>query len=261
MSQDNKDFSKKDKKILINQRFIGAIEKMVELKIEKNQTRLDQKIGFDYKNRGRYKSGQAFIQNDVIYNAVNELGLDPRYIFMKDGPETESLMLEGSIHIAGNVGNNNTITNEHNANRPTINVHGTVGSLSVVHTLEKLISDVPPELKEQLFTHFNFVTKEMEILKKMADQAEKSLVEKKEELVDSKRQLADIKGQLKKKDAQLTEKDVQLKDSSDQLIKTKDELIGLQKKIYELQSQYVETVKKTEKAIIDMANSNNKADG
>ena len=253
MIQDNKNLThetRKDKKLLINQRFIEAIEKMVELKVEKNQTRLDQKIGFDYKNRGRYKSGQAFIQNDVIYNAVNELGLNANYLFMQDGPDKESLLLEGSVlNVAGNVGDNNTlIAHEQSANKPTIHV----GNLNVVHTLERLISDMPPEIQEKLLTHFNYMGKEMETLKKTADRHEKELIEKKDELVEAKRALVESKGLVKKKDAQLIEKDVLLTETNDQLIKTKDELIGLQKKIYELQSQYVETVKETEKVILAM---------
>jgi hypothetical protein len=84
-------------------------------------------------------------------------------------------------------------------------VHGTVGNLNVVHTLEKLISDMSPELQEKLITHFNYMSKEMESLKKTADRHEKELVEKKEALIEVKRELVETRGLLKKKDVQLIE--------------------------------------------------------
>ncbi len=259
MFQDDKNLTPRDKKIIINERFLGAIDMLIKTGFAKSAAQIAEKTGYDSKNASRYKKGTGFVGTDDIYSLVNEFDLNPSYLFLKDGPEKESLIIEKSVHIAGNVGNNNTIINEHNSNKPTVNVHGTVGSMNIVHTLENLISEVSPELKEKLLTHFSYMTDQMETLKKTADRHERELVEKKDTLVEVKRELNDTRGRLKKRDAQLVEKDAQLAESNDKLVKTKDEIIGLQKRIYELQSQYVETVKNTEKALIAMTNSKKSA--
>ncbi len=230
---------------MVSQRVINAVDEMLRLRISggKNLKQFADQVDLDYSNAAKYRRGEKNIGSHVIYNLVNEFDLNPDYIFREHGPETESLVVERSVHIAGNVGNNNTIINEHNSNKPTINVHGTVGNLNVVHTLEKLISDMPPEMQEKLLTHFNNMNREMESLKKTADRYEKQLVDKNEQLDERKRELVETKNLLKKKDAQLSQKDAELHQA-------KDELIRVQKNVNELQSMYVETVKKTEEIIL-----------
>src|SRR5690606_32232207 len=135
----------------------GAIDKLIKSGLAKSAAQIAEKTGYDSTNASRYKKGNGFVGTDDIYGLVNEFDLNPNYLFLKDGPEKESLIIEKSVHIAGNVGDNNTIINEHNSNKPNITVSGTVGNLNVVHTLEKLISDMPPELQEKLVTHFSYM--------------------------------------------------------------------------------------------------------
>lgn len=233
MIQDDKNLSARDKKIIVNERVIGAIDQLVKKGLAKNALQIAEKTGYDYKNASRYKKGKGFVGTDDIFGLVNEFGLNPSYIFMKDGPEKESLVIEKSVHIAGNVGDNNTIVNEHNSNKPTINVHGTVGSLNVVHTLDKLMSDVPTEVRDQIRTAFAAMNDRLETIKKISDRNAEDLVDKKEQLIEMKRELVETKSQLKKKDVQLTEKTAEL-------LQTKDELIRVQKKVNEVQAMFVE---------------------
>jgi hypothetical protein len=233
MNQDNKNSDKSKKKLLVTERVLSALDQMVDLGVDKNHTKIAMRIGLDYKNRSRYKNGERIIGPDVIYEAVNELGLNPKYIFLEDGPTTEKLMLENSIHIAGNVGDNNVITNEHNANKPVVTGNSIGGNLTIVHSLEKLINEVPPDLRDKIHEHINHMAGEIAGLKKIVDEHKKELVEKKEELIEYKKELVENRKDLRKKD--------------EKLIAVLDELNNTQKKVTEVQDKYAQILEQSKK--------------
>lgn len=190
MKQEVKKSEKTEIKTLVSQNFVGAMEEMAEEGIVKNSRQFSDKVKKDQSNFSKIKKGEGrYVTLDVIYEAVNNLGLNANFIFVENGTTKEKLLREGVVVNNNNVsGNNNKISNITPVFQGTVN-----GNVSVA---EKIIHDLPPKQKKELKKHFNNVANEILDLKKTIDDCKKQLRAKEKELKEKDKKLMDTQEQL-----------------------------------------------------------------
>jgi len=198
MKQEVKKSEKSEVKTLISQNFVGAIDEMSSEGIVKNSRQFSDKVKSSQSNFSKIKKGEGrYITLDVIYEAVNNLGLNANFVFVEDGPKSEKLLREGVVVNNNNVsGNNNKISNI----TPVFQAPVT-GNISIA---EKIVHGMPAKEKKEMKKYMENVANE---------------------ILDFKKTVAYYKKKLNEKEKEIKEKDIELKEQNRRLLDTQDKLI------------------------------------
>lgn len=185
MSQANKKI-----KSLVSRNFVDAMEEMSEEGIVKNPRQFSQKIKKDQSNFSKIKSGEGrYVTLDIIYEAVNKLGLNANFVFVENGTTKENLLRESVVTNNNNIsGNNNKVSNV----APVI--QGPVyGDISVA---EKIIQGMPAKERKEMKKYMSNVSNKIVELKKTIDFCEKELREKDKKLMEKDKRLMETQEKL-----------------------------------------------------------------
>ncbi|MGE0566424.1 MAG: hypothetical protein AB7O73_00630 [Bacteroidia bacterium] len=190
MKQEVKKSEKTEIKTLVSQNFVGAMEEMTEEGIVKNSRQFSNKVKKDQSNFSKIKKGEGrYVTLDVIYEAVNNLGLNANFIFVENGTTKEKLLREGVVTNNNNVsGNNNKISNITPVFQAPVNGH--------VSVAEKIIQGMPAKDRKEMRKHFDNMASEILDLKKTVDFYKKQLKGKEKELKEKDKKLMDTQEKL-----------------------------------------------------------------
>lgn len=187
-------------KNLVSQNFVGAMDEMSEEGIVKNSRQFSSKVKKDQSNFSKIKKGEGrYVTLDVIYEAVNNLGLNANFIFVEDGPAKEKLLRDGVVNNNNNVsGSGNHVTNV----TPVFQGEVKGGNISIA---QKIIQGLPPKDRKEMKKYMENVANEVLALKKTIDECNKKIKEK-EKVIQGK-------------DEVIKEKDKIIMETQGQLIK------------------------------------------
>lgn len=190
MKQEVKNKEKTEIKSLVSQNFVGAMEEMTDEGIVKNSRQFSNRVKKDQSNFSKIKKGEGrYVTLDVIYEAVNNLGLNANFIFVKNGTTKEKLLRDGVVTNNNNIsGNNNKVSNITPVFQAPVS-----GNVSVA---EKIVQGMPAKERKEMKKYMNNVTNEILELKKTVDYYKKQLRDKEKQLQEKDKKLMETQERL-----------------------------------------------------------------
>lgn len=190
MKQTVKKSEKKGVKTFVSQNFVGAMEEMSAEGIVKNSRQFSQQVKKDQSNFSKIKNGEGrYVTLDVIYEAVNNLGLNANFVFLEDGPKKENLLREGVVN------NNNTISGNNNkvSNITPVIQAPVTGN---IHIAQRIVQGMPPKERREIKKHLDIVENELLDFKKTVDDYKRKLKEMDKRLIEKDKKLMEIQDKL-----------------------------------------------------------------
>lgn len=183
MKQVVKKVEKTEIKAMISKNFIGAMEKMSSDAIGKN-SQFSDSVKKDRSNFSKIKKGDGrYVTLDMVYEAVNILGLNANFIFVEDGETKEEILREGVVNNSNVSGNNNTVLNGKNNNVVQGDNNGRI------YNAEKIVQGMPAKERKEMNKYMDNVAKEILDLKKTIAHYKKELREKDKKLMATQEEL------------------------------------------------------------------------
>ncbi len=183
MKQVVKKVEKTEIKAMISKNFIGAMEKMSSDAIGKN-SQFSDSVKKDRSNFSKIKKGDGrYVTIDMVYEAVNILGLNANFIFVEDGETKEEILREGVVNNSNVSGNNNTVLNGKNNNVVQGDNNGRI------YNAEKIVQGMPAKERKEMNKYMDNVAKEILDLKKTIAHYKKELREKDKKLMATQEEL------------------------------------------------------------------------
>ncbi len=183
MRQLVKKLEKTEIKARISKIFMGAMEKMSSEDLVDN-SKFSDSVKKDRSNFSKIKKGDGrYVTLDMVYEAVNVLGLNANFIFLEDGETKEELLREGVINNSTVSGNNNTVLNGKNNNVVQGDNHGRI------YNAEKIVQGMPARERKEMNKYMDNVAKEILDFKKKITHYKKELKEKDKKLMDTQEEL------------------------------------------------------------------------
>jgi hypothetical protein len=163
----------------VSQNFVTAIQEMEDQGRIKNVSQFLSSLQLNHSTFSKIKKGEGnYVTLDLIYHAVNSIGLNANHVFAKDGLNQEPL-LRDQINSPTIHGNGNTVIGQNGK----LNIHGnsgTVGDITVAETIVNQIEN--KQQKAELKRHMRQVASEIEVLKKMLENYKKQIDDKDREI-------------------------------------------------------------------------------
>lgn len=171
---------------VVSKNFIHALEELGQEGLIKTFNHFASEHQLDRSTISRIKRGEgSYVTVDLIYHAVNDLGLNANHIFAKDGLKKEEL-LRNNINSPTVNGDNNTIIGQHGK----LNVNNNTGSIGDITIAEKIIQEIPNKKHQAaLRKQMTGFSQQIEDLKKMVLGYEKQLHQKEKEIAYDKKHI------------------------------------------------------------------------
>jgi hypothetical protein len=163
----------------VSQNFVTAIQEMEDQGRIKNVSQFLSSLQLNQSTFSKIKKGEGnYVTLDLIYHAVNTLGMNANHVFAKDGLNQESLLRE-QVNSPTVNGNNNTVVGLHGK----LNINGNSGAIGDITVAEKVINQIEnKQQKAELKRHMRQVASDIEALKKMLDNYKKQIDDKDKEI-------------------------------------------------------------------------------
>lgn len=154
-------------KRIVSDQFIKTVKQAVGVGIVKNEREFALRIQELQKEFSAIKHGDnRFVDIDMLFRAVNELGINGNHFLVKDGDKTEKLQREGVQINGGTVSGNNNVVLTGQA----VSQNG-----DVYLNIEKLIQGLPSKERKAILEKIGGLNDELADLKKTIARYEREL--------------------------------------------------------------------------------------
>lgn len=154
-------------KRIVSDQFIKTVKQAVGVGIVKNEREFALRIQELQKEFSAIKHGDnRFVDIDMLFRAVNELGINGNHFLVKDGDKTEKLQREGVQVNGGTVSGNNNVVLTGQA----VSQNG-----DVYLNIEKLIQGLPSKERKAILDKIGGLNDELADLKKTIARYEREL--------------------------------------------------------------------------------------
>jgi hypothetical protein len=163
----------------VSQNFVFAMQEIEEQGDIKNISRFLSSRQLNPSTFSKIKKGEGnYVTLDLIYYAVNDLGLNANHVFVKDGLKKESLTRD-QINSPTIHGNDNTVIGQNGK----LNIHGNSGSMGKITIAKEIVNQIEnKQQKAELKRQMRQVASEIEALKKMVENYKKQIDDKDKEI-------------------------------------------------------------------------------
>ena len=197
-------------KELVTENFFAVADELKNRGIIKNERELATLLKKSQTRFSRMKSDiNSYVQLEMIFRLVNDLGVNANTIFADD-PKSEELLRDGVMNIANTTGSHNIIQNSKNGTLIQNNT-GTITS----YNAEKIIQTLPKAEREALNKYFADIQAQQTVTQKEVNSLKKTVV-----LYEKK---------LKAAEALLHEKDNKLQQTQEKLIRALEKKVSKSK--------------------------------
>ncbi|MGQ0827871.1 MAG: hypothetical protein ACT4ON_05710 [Bacteroidota bacterium] len=186
--------SKKNKsdvsiKRMVSERFFKMVAEAIEKEVVKNQREFALRINEDQAEFSKIKnpSENRYVDIEMLWKAVNILGINANHILVEDGLKSENLQRDGTVINGGTIhgGQNNVVlTGEAVANNG-----------DVYYKVEKITQKIPAKDRNEILKNFEdmqkrntYLTNQMEDLKKTIDRYEREM-DKDKKIIEAQEKL------------------------------------------------------------------------
>lgn len=186
--------SKKNKsdvsiKRMVSERFFKMVAEAIEKEVVKNQREFALRINEDQAEFSKIKnpSENRYVDIEMLWKAVNILGINANHILVEDGLKSENLQRERTVINGGTIhgGQNNVVlTGEAVANNG-----------DVYYKVEKITQKIPAKDRNEILKNFEdmqkrntYLTNQMEDLKKTIDRYEREM-DKDKKIIEAQEKL------------------------------------------------------------------------
>ncbi len=176
-------------KRMVSERFFKMVAEAIEKEVVKNQREFALRINEDQAEFSKIKnpSENRYVDIEMLWKAVNILGINANHILVEDGLKSENLQRDRIVINGGTIhgGQNNVVlTGEAVANNG-----------DVYYKVEKITQKFPAKDRNEILKNFEdmqkqntYVTNQMEDLKKTIDRYERE-IEKDKKIIEAQEKL------------------------------------------------------------------------
>lgn len=176
-------------KRMVSERFFKMVAEAIEKEVVKNQREFALRINEDQAEFSKIKnpSENRYVDIEMLWKAVNILGINANHILVEDGLKSENLQRDRTVINGGTIhgGQNNVVlTGEAVANNG-----------DVYYKVEKITQKIPAKDRNEILKNFEdiqkrntYLTNEMEDLKKTIDRYERE-IEKDKKIIEAQDKL------------------------------------------------------------------------
>lgn len=176
-------------KRMVSERFFKMVAEAIEKEVVKNQREFALRINEDQAEFSKIKnpSENRYVDIEMLWKAVNILGINANHILVEDGLKSENLQRERTVINGGTIhgGQNNVVlTGEAVANNG-----------DVYYKVEKITQKIPAKDRNEILKNFEdmqkrntYLTNQMEDLKKTIDRYEREM-DKDKKIIEAQEKL------------------------------------------------------------------------
>lgn len=177
---------------VLNERYVSAIEYLIQIHTLKNQREFSTKMGENPTVFSQIKSGNRNASLSHLTKIINDFDLNANY-FLRYDNQKEPMAYAGVNNNPTITGNNRDVMVGKNVSKNEGVVHGSF------YNVEKLIQQAPPELQE----HIKQLQAKYELLEKENSRFQDEVSGLKKIITTMTAQLNDAHAQIKEKDERL----------------------------------------------------------